>query len=169
MRWLPTIGEHMRACKAIKQMEWAGSYRRGRETIGDLDLLVVASDRDLVMDHFEAYPDRQSTIARGETKISIRVGKAFQVDMRAVEANQFGAALQYFTGSQAHNIHVRRIAKEKGLKINEYGVFAEDGTQVAGATEARCLCGNRFALDRTGIARGPQRIRVGRNGFACRS
>ena len=129
------IGEHMRACKAIKQLEWAGSYRRGRDTIGDLDLLVVASDRDLAMDHFEAYPDRQSTIARGDTKVSIRVGKSFQVDLRAVEANQFGAALQYFTGSQAHNIHVRRIAKEKGLKINEYGVFAEDGTQVAGATE----------------------------------
>ncbi len=130
-----SIGEHMQSCQAITQMQWAGSYRRGRETIGDLDLLIMATDREAAMDHFEAYPERTQTIARGETKISIRVGKAFQVDMRAVEKNQFGAALQYFTGSQAHNIHVRRLAKEKKLKVNEYGVFKEDGTQVAGATE----------------------------------
>jgi DNA polymerase (family 10) len=130
------IGNHMQACKAVKQMEWAGSYRRGRETIGDLDLLVVASDRGVVMDHLEAYPDCSQTIGRGDTKISIRVGKAFQVDMRVVEADQFGAALQYFTGSQAHNIHTRRIAKDKGLKINEYGVFnVEDDSRVAGASE----------------------------------
>ncbi len=131
-----SIGDHMKACKAVKQMEWAGSYRRGRETIGDLDLLVVASDRGEVMDHLEAYPDCSQTIGRGDTKISIRVGKAFQVDMRVVEADQFGAALQYFTGSQAHNIHTRRIAKDKGLKINEYGVFnVEDDSRVAGASE----------------------------------
>ncbi|PAY16979.1 DNA polymerase III subunit beta [Rhodopirellula sp. SM50] len=131
-----SIGRHMESCQAIETMQWAGSYRRGRETIGDLDLLVVASDRDAAMDHLEAYGDRSQTIARGDTKISIRVGKAFQVDMRCVDANQFGAALQYFTGSQAHNVHTRRIAKDKGLKINEYGVFrVEDETQIAGATE----------------------------------
>lgn len=130
------IGAHMEACEAIQKMEWAGSYRRGRETIGDLDLLVVAKDRESAMDHLESYPDRSQTIGRGDTKISIRVGKAFQVDMRVVDANQFGAALQYFTGSQAHNIHTRRIAKEKGLKINEYGVFrTDDESFVAGATE----------------------------------
>ncbi len=130
-----SIGQHMGTCKAIKQMQWAGSYRRGRETVGDLDLLIVATDREAAMDHLEAYPDRTSTIARGDTKISVRVGKAFQVDMRAVEANQFGAALVYFTGSKAHNIHLRRLAKDKGLKVNEYGVFAEDGKQVAGKSE----------------------------------
>ncbi|QDV46631.1 DNA polymerase/3'-5' exonuclease PolX [Stieleria neptunia] len=131
-----SIGRHMESCPAIETMQWAGSYRRGRETIGDLDLLAVASDRDAAMDHLEAYGDRSQTIARGDTKISIRVGKAFQVDMRCVDANQFGAALQYFTGSQAHNVHTRRIAKDKGLKINEYGVFrVEDETQIAGATE----------------------------------
>lgn len=130
------IGEHVKACKDVEQMEWAGSYRRGRETVGDLDLLVVASNRDAVMDHLESYPDCSQTIGRGDTKISIRVGKAFQVDMRVVEADQFGAALQYFTGSQAHNIHTRRIAKNKGLKINEYGVFnVEDDSRIAGASE----------------------------------
>lgn len=131
-----SIGKHMKSCETISRMEWAGSYRRGRETVGDLDLLIVAENRDLAMDHFEAYAERSSTILRGDTKISIRVGKAFQVDMRVVDENQFGAALQYFTGSQAHNIHTRRLAKERGLKINEYGVFSqEDDRQVAGATE----------------------------------
>ncbi|WP_404305083.1 DNA polymerase/3'-5' exonuclease PolX [Neorhodopirellula lusitana] len=127
---------HMSQCDTISQMQWAGSYRRGRDTVGDLDLLAVAGDRAAAMDHFEAFPSRASTIVRGDTKISIRVAKSFQVDMRLVEQDQFGAALQYFTGSQAHNIHVRRIAKEQGLKVNEYGVFRiEDDTRVAGATE----------------------------------
>jgi DNA polymerase (family 10) len=132
-----SITAHMKACATIKRMEWAGSYRRGRETIGDLDLLVVAEDRELAMDHFEAYPERTQTIARGEQKkISIRVGKAFQVDMRLVDDGEFGAALQYFTGSKEHNVHVRRIASAKGLKINEYGVFREsDNAKIGGATE----------------------------------
>lgn len=131
-----SIGEHMQDCDCIVQMCWAGSYRRGRETVGDLDLLGVASDRTKAMDHFEKYPGRTQTIGRGDTKISIRVGNAFQVDMRLVEPGQFGAALQYFTGSQAHNIHLRRIAKEKGLKVNEYGVARlDDESLVAGETE----------------------------------
>ena len=131
-----SIGKHMKSCDTISRMEWAGSYRRGRETVGDLDLLIVAEDREAAMDRLEAYPEHSSTILRGDTKISIRVGKAFQVDMRVVDQNQFGAALQYFTGSQAHNIHTRRLAKEKGLKINEYGVFSqEDDSQIAGTTE----------------------------------
>ncbi len=134
------IGDHMKSCGAIEQMEWAGSYRRGRETVGDLDLLVVATDHDGAMDHLESLPAHAETIGRGDTKISIRVGKSFQVDMRVVAADQFGAALQYFTGSQAHNIHARRLAKERGLKINEYGVFRVDETtgqetRVAGTTE----------------------------------
>jgi DNA polymerase (family 10) len=131
-----SIGKHMKSCDTISRMEWAGSYRRGRETVGDLDLLIVAEDREAAMDQLEAYAEHSSTILRGDTKISIRVGKAFQVDMRVVDEDQFGAALQYFTGSQAHNIHTRRLAKDKGLKINEYGVFSqEDDSQVAGATE----------------------------------
>ncbi len=131
-----SIAGHMRSCAGIDRMQWAGSYRRGKETIGDLDLVVVAADRGGAMDHLESYPERTQTIGRGETKISIRVGKAFQVDMRCVQPQQFGAALQYFTGSQAHNVQLRRLAKEKGLKVNEYGVFKiEDDSPVAGATE----------------------------------
>ncbi|MEL6899010.1 MAG: DNA polymerase/3'-5' exonuclease PolX, partial [Planctomycetota bacterium] len=86
-------------------------------------------DRDAAMDHLEAFEDRTSTLMRGDekkTKISIRVGDAFQVDMRLVEDQQFGAALQYFTGSQQHNIHVRSIAKKRDLLVNEYGVFPID-------------------------------------------
>ena len=131
-----SIASHMRQSDAILRMEWAGSYRRGRETIGDLDLLVVASDRESAMDQFEGFPQRSQTILRGDTKVSIRVGKAFQVDLRIVEDDEFGAALQYFTGSQAHNVHVRRIAKQQGLKVNEYGVFRiDDESRVAGASE----------------------------------
>lgn len=131
-----SIGQHMGSCDAIERMEWAGSYRRGRETVGDLDLLVVASDRKAAMDHIESYPDCSTTIGRGDTKISIRVGKAFQVDMRVVEAEEFGAALQYFTGSQSHNVHMRRIAKDQGFKVNEYGVFrVNDDSRVAGKSE----------------------------------
>jgi DNA polymerase (family 10) len=128
-----SIRNHMRACPAIKKMEWAGSYRRGRDTVGDLDLLVVASDRNAAMDHFEAYADRSQTIARGEEKkVSIRVGKAFQVDMRLVDEAEFGAALQYFTGSKEHNVRLRRLAQTQGLKINEYGVFRESDQQRLG-------------------------------------
>ncbi len=131
-----TMDQHMGTCRGILKKQWAGSYRRGRETVGDLDLLVVAKDHAEVMDHLEAYPERTQTIGRGETKISIRINDAFQVDMRCVAEDEFGAALQYFTGSQAHNIHVRRIAKEQGFKVNESGVFRiDDGTKVAGQTE----------------------------------
>jgi DNA polymerase (family X) len=128
---------HMQSCPAIQKMEFAGSYRRCRETVGDLDLLVVASDRSAAMDHLESFSDRTETIVRGEKKISIRVHDAFQIDMRCVESNQFGAALQYFTGSQAHNIHTRRLASQLNLKLNEYGVFrdGDDTTPIAGETE----------------------------------
>ncbi len=131
-----SLADHLRTSPAITRFEFAGSYRRGRETVGDLDVVVVASDPVLAMDHFIDYPGRTQTIGRGDTKVSMRIGKSFQVEMRVVAADEFGAALQYFTGSQAHNIHVRRIAKDRGLKINEYGVFRlDDESRVAGATE----------------------------------
>ncbi|MEL6108602.1 MAG: DNA polymerase/3'-5' exonuclease PolX [Planctomycetota bacterium] len=131
------ITEHMESCDVISKMQWAGSYRRRRETVGDLDLLVVAGDRDAAMDHLETLPQKSQTIARGETKLSIRVNDGFQVDLRCVEPEEFGAALQYFTGSQAHNVRTRSLAKSLGLKINEYGVFrVDDDVRVAGETEA---------------------------------
>ncbi|MEX2309563.1 MAG: DNA polymerase/3'-5' exonuclease PolX [Pirellulales bacterium] len=114
---------HMRKLPGIRQMEVAGSYRRGRETIGDLDLLVDADDADAVMDHLNRFEELATVIGRGDTKMSIRLGRGLQIDLRVVPSKSFGAALQYFTGSKDHNIILRGMAKDRGLRINEYGVF----------------------------------------------
>jgi DNA polymerase (family 10) len=122
----------------VNRVELAGSYRRGRETIGDLDVLVVSPKAEEVMDHLGNYDDVQQTIARGGTKMSVKLQGGLQVDLRVVEAKSFGAALQYFTGSKDHNVVLRGMAKDRGLKINEYGVFRVDGKKeeyVAGAEE----------------------------------
>jgi len=124
----------------IRRLEFAGSYRRGRETVGDLDIVAVAEDGgSAVMDRLAAFDAKAEILARGETKMSVRLSPPFQVDLRIVPAESFGAALQYFTGSTAHNVRVRGEAKRRGLKVNEWGVFriAEDGTEtrIAGAEE----------------------------------
>jgi len=133
-----TLLEHLRACPAVERIELAGSYRRGRETVGDLDLLVISTKPNAVMDFFSEYPEWEQTLVRGDTKMSIRVLNSFQVDLRVVSKESFGAAWQYFTGSKDHNVAVRSHAKQLGMKVNEYGVFKIDGDdeiQVAGATE----------------------------------
>lgn len=131
---------HLKVCKSIERLEPAGSYRRGKETIGDIDLLSVSTDAQEVMDRFAEFPLVEETIARGDTKMSVRLETGLQVDLRVVPAESFGAAMQYFTGSKEHNVRVRSIAKQKGLKVNEWGVFrvADDGeeTYVVGAEEA---------------------------------
>ncbi len=125
---------HLRQCGAVEQFEVAGSYRRGKETVGDLDFLAVAKDSAAVMNHFATYPHLAGVIARGDTKMSIRLTGRLQVDLRVVPAESFGAAMQYFTGSKNHNIVLRGMAKKQGLKISEYGVFR--GTKsIAGKTE----------------------------------
>jgi DNA polymerase (family 10) len=128
---------YLRTCPAVDQLELAGSYRRGKETVGDLDVLATSSDSDAVMDHLAAWPLLDSIIARGDTKMSLRMGQAFQVDLRVVPAESFGAALQYFTGSKDHNVAIRGLARQQGLKVNEYGVFSLDSdAYVAGRDEA---------------------------------
>ena len=130
---------YMEPCAAIGQLEFGGSYRRGKETVGDLDILVTSTDSGSVMDHFAAFEDITSTIVRGDTKMSVRLDEEFQVDLRVVPDESFGAALQYFTGSKEHNVVVRGMAKAKGLKVNEWGVYKTDGDEqewVAGKTEA---------------------------------
>ncbi len=129
-----TLREHLAECDAIDQMEFAGSYRRGKDTVGDLDLLVVASEPARVMDRFATYPALGDVLARGDTKMSVRLQFGLQVDLRVVPAESFGAALQYFTGSKAHNVVLRGMAKDRGLKINEYGVFRGEKL-IAGRTE----------------------------------
>ena len=135
------LRQHLQSCTAIDQLELAGSYRRGKETVGDLDILVVATDADQVMDHFGKFAEVTDVLVRGETKMSVRLQDGFQVDLRVVPGQSFGAALQYFTGSKEHNVILRGRAKQLGLKVNEYGVYrlGEDsdaeGEYVAGATE----------------------------------
>ena len=133
------LREHMNGCDAIGQLEFAGSYRRGKDTVGDLDMLATSTDVESVMDHFALFEDITSTIVRGDTKMSVRLEREFQVDLRVVPDESFGAALQYFTGSKEHNVVVRGKAKQRGLKINEWGVYKVDGddeTLIAGKTEA---------------------------------
>ncbi len=128
------VGHHFQTCPAVEKLEWAGSYRRGKDTVGDLDLLVVAGDSAAVMDHFADFHDIRQVLLRGDTKMSVRLATGLQIDLRVVPAESFGAALQYFTGSKAHNVVLRGMAKNRGLKINEYGVF-RGPTRLAGATE----------------------------------
>jgi DNA polymerase (family 10) len=132
------LRRHFEKCQGIQQLEFAGSYRRGKETVGDLDILVVADDPTEAMDTLGEFVGRGQVLARGPTKMSIRTGKGFQIDLRVVPAESFGAALQYFTGSKEHNVILRGRAKDKGLKINEWGVFRikdDKETRIAGATE----------------------------------
>jgi len=129
-----SIRRHLQACEAIDEMELAGSYRRGKDTVGDLDILVVAGDAKEVMDRFGEYGGADEVLLRGDTKMSIRLDSGLQVDLRVVPAESFGAALQYFTGSKDHNVVLRGMAKARGLKINEYGVF-RGKRQIAGRTE----------------------------------
>ena len=153
---------HMSGCEALAKLEFAGSYRRGKETVGDLDVLVVSADAESVMQRFGEFEEVQEVISRGDTKMSVRLNNHFQVDLRVVPAESLGAALQYFTGSKEHNVIVRGLAKQRGLKINEWGVFRVDGDQetyVAGAEEVDVYA----ALD---LPLFPPEIREARQEFA---
>jgi DNA polymerase (family X) len=125
------LREHFQKCPAIRQIEFAGSYRRGRETVGDLDILVDATDADAVMDHFATFQESAALIGRGPTKMSLRLESGLAIDLRVVPTESFGAALQYFTGSKEHNVVMRQRAKDRGWKLNEWGLFAEDNSEVA--------------------------------------
>ena len=130
--------EYLRQAGGVEEITPAGSLRRGRETVGDLDLLVTGPAAQAVLDRFVAYPHVQNVLGRGENKASASVGREqLQVDVRALPRESFGAALQYFTGSKDHNVAVRTRAVRMGLKLSEYGLFrADDDARMAGATEA---------------------------------
>ena len=116
----------------------AGSLRRGRETVGDLDLLVTGPNATAALETFLTYPRVDEVLGRGENKASAKVGReGLQVDVRALPPNTFGAAMQYFTGSKDHNVAIRTRAVKRGLKLSEYGLFrVEDESRIAGETEA---------------------------------
>ncbi len=113
----------MRECPAVRQAEGAGSWRRGRETVGDIDILVDSDQAAAVMDHLEAWKECGDVLLRGDTKTSVRGPRGIQIDLRVVDHGSFGAAWQYFTGSKDHNVRLRSRARDRNLTINEYGVF----------------------------------------------
>ncbi len=124
----------LETCESVEQVTFAGSLRRKRETIGDIDIVVTGKDWAAIMSYFLTYPKIKQILAAGETKSSIVTEDNMQIDLRVVEAESFGAALFYFTGPKHFNIHVRTLALKRGWKINEYGLF--DGTKkIAGETE----------------------------------
>jgi DNA polymerase (family X) len=121
---------------AVERVWYAGSLRRMRETVGDLDLLVATRDPAAVMDAFGALPAVERIVARGPTKSTVVTQEGLQVDLRAVAPDEWGAALQYFTGSKDHNVKVREHAVRLGFKLSEYGLFrVDDETRVAAETE----------------------------------
>lgn len=128
------ILEHLKAVKEIQEITVAGSLRRMRETIADVDILAASDQPEKVMESFVHLPQIAKVVAQGHTKSSVTTRDGFQVDLRVVPLESFGAACHYFTGSKAHNIRIRSLGIERGLKINEYGVFKKE-KWIAGKTE----------------------------------
>lgn len=122
------------AVPGVTRVEMAGSFRRRKETVGDLDILVTAGPRSPVMDRFTGYEEVQEVVSQGETRSTVILKSGLQVDLRVVPDISYGAALHYFTGSKPHNIALRGRARSRGWKINEYGVF-EGKKRMAGETE----------------------------------
>lgn len=127
------------------RIEKAGSLRRWKETIGDIDILATGNSEEL-MDAFADYEEVEDVLVKGETKTSVRLRGGVQADLRVVDKESFGAALQYFTGAKEHNVPLRQIAIDKGYKLNEYGLFRkEDDEKIAGETEEDIY--NSLSLD----------------------
>jgi DNA polymerase (family 10) len=148
--------ERLRALRGVRRATYAGSLRRMRETIGDVDLLVASDDAGSVMDAFGAYGPVERVIARGDTKSSVITRQGLQVDLRVIPGEVWGAAMIYFTGSKAHNIRIREIAVRKGLKLSEYGLFdAASGDLLEASTE-------EAVYERLGMAYIPPTLREDR-------
>ncbi len=128
------LGRHLDGIEAVERWEVAGSFRRRKETVGDLDILVQASDREQATDNILDYGSIDEVMSRGKERVSVRLDSGLQVDFRYFVPEAFGAALLYFTGSKAHNISVRQRAVDRGWKLNEYGLF-KDENLLAGKSE----------------------------------
>lgn len=129
-----SIVESLKLVPGVGQVSAAGSMRRRKETVGDLDVLATASNATAAMDGLGQHPLVDKVLSRGDTKQRVRLKSGLELDLRVVPEESYGAAMQYFTGSKEHNIVIRRRAQERGLKVNEYGVFRDD-TSIAGRTE----------------------------------
>jgi DNA polymerase (family 10) len=126
--------DYVKAGGGINQIAVAGSYRRRKETVGDLDVLVTGRNTARVIHRLVAYPDVATVVSQGSTRATVQLSGGLQVDLRAVEPAAYGAALLYLTGSKAHNLELRALAQDKKLKLNEYGLFS-GSRRVAGTTE----------------------------------
>jgi DNA polymerase (family 10) len=128
--------EQLASLPEVKQIEVAGSLRRWKETVGDIDILVTSKDPTPIMEHFVTLPSVTQVLAHGVTKSSVMLSEGIQADIRVIEPQSFGAALQYFTGSKTHNIALRSLARQHGWKLSEYGLFdVKTDQRIAGATE----------------------------------
>jgi DNA polymerase (family 10) len=133
-RVLETVLAHLRSAPALDRLEAAGSFRRRRDTIGDLDLLAITSQPAAVIEHLQKFSAVRQVLGRGETKLSVVLNDGLQVDLRVLPRQSYGAGLIYFTGSQAHCVHLRRIAQDRDMLLNEYGLY-RDAASIAGAEE----------------------------------
>lgn len=133
-QYAEALRTYLAAVSGVKQVTIAGSFRRMRETVGDLDILATAMPDSPVMQHFTAYDEVAEVLSAGAKRASVMLKCGLQVDLRVVAEESYGAALQYFTGSKAHNIAIRRIAQKHGLKVNEYGVYRGEA-RIAGENE----------------------------------
>lgn len=127
--------DYLRQTPGLTAVEIAGSFRRRKQTVGDLDLLATGSGESKAMQRFIEFPEVAEILSQGSTRTTVLLRSGLQVDLRLVPPESYGAALHYFTGSKAHNIAVRTLGLKRGLKFNEYGVF-RDGTRIAGVSEA---------------------------------
>lgn len=134
-QYADALTAYLQGVPGVRQLAVAGSFRRMRETVGDLDILVTAAANKGVIQRFSAYDEVAEVLSAGSTRASVVLKSGLQVDLRVVEEASYGAALVYFTGSKAHNIAIRRIAQKLGLKVNEYGVF-RNSERIAGDDEA---------------------------------
>ena len=152
------IVDYLKAGGGLDEIDVAGSFRRRKETIGDLDIVVSCRNPAAVIAQFGKFGEVTHVASQGDTRSTVRLSSGLQVDLRVVEPAAFGAAMQYFTGSQAHNIELRKVAQAKQLKLNEYGVYR--GTKcIAGRTEADVY--GALGLDWV-----PPELREGRNEIA---
>ncbi|MDY6959780.1 MAG: DNA polymerase/3'-5' exonuclease PolX, partial [Halobacteriota archaeon] len=133
MLYAESIIANLKDLESISEITYAGSLRRMRETIGDIDILVASQDSGPVIDAFVGLKGVSDVLARGDTKSSV-IMNGIQVDLRVIKPDSFGAALQYFTGSKEHNVRLRDFALRKGLKVNEYGVYQGE-EKIAGVSE----------------------------------
>lgn len=127
--------DYLKESDDIIKVKVAGSYRRRKETVGDLDILALCDDQEAVMDYYTSFEDVDEIMSKGETKSTVRLKSGLQVDLRAIAEESYGAAMMYFTGSKSHNIELRDRAIDRDLKLNEYGLFNEDDEAVAQETE----------------------------------